>query len=114
MQLRDFSMAYKAKGALNMGQELLKTYVEEEEVLPKEGQIQTSVGNINIKKNTGNSYRLFITLDNGANFSKNVNIQPKIQEEPIEEKPNEEHTILGIEDKILEENLEENKTSDSK
>lgn len=110
MQLRQFSTAYKAKGAMNIGEELLKTYLEEENEPPERGQIRTSVGDIFIKKKSDVSYQLLLTLNNGANFSREVKVPSKRIEEPIEEteiEPNVKDDNLEETEKTLEENNRE-------
>lgn len=101
IQLRQFSRAYEAKGAINIGEELLNTYIEKEDIPPKKGQVRTSVGAIDIKKKSEVIYQLSLTLDNGEVFSKEVKIQPKIiDEEELTEK---------IDNKVEEKNVEEHK-----
>lgn len=106
MQLRQFSTSYHAKGALNMSEELLKTYIEENNDIPEQGQIKTSIGNVEINKESEKLFQLTITLENNQEISKDVSIKTNKSEEDLEkdegkqmEKADEED-VMDSEDKI--------------
>src|SRR5690625_7761003 len=84
MQLRQFSTSYHAKGALNMSEELLKTYIEENNDIPEQGQIKTSIGNVEINKESEKLFQLTITLENNQEISKDVSIKTNKSEEDLE------------------------------
>lgn len=106
MQLRQFSTSYHAKGALNMSEELLKTYIEENNDIPEQGQIKTSIGNVEINKESEELFQLTITLENNQEISKDVSIKANKSDEDLEkdegkqmEKADEED-VMDSEDKI--------------
>lgn len=75
IQLNQISSAYQAKTALNMSERILKDYIlENSDELPAKANISSSVGNIEIKKNTSNDYDAVITQNNGMQFNKTIKI----------------------------------------
>ncbi len=75
VQLNQLSMGYLAKGTLNMGEDLLKNYIEEQDTLPEQGEIKTSNGQITITKTSTNEYKLELKTKEGYSFKKSVIIQ---------------------------------------
>lgn len=85
IQLRQYSTAYQAKGALNMGEELFKKYVQENDDVPTSGKINTSVGDIVMMKESEDKFIFKITLKNGITYFKNVKMDIKKSENKVEE-----------------------------
>lgn len=85
IQLRQYSSAYQAKGALNMGEELLKNYVQENNDVPTSGKINTSVGDIVMMKESEDKFIFKITLKNGITYFKNVEMDIKNSDNKVEE-----------------------------
>lgn len=108
-QLRQFSTSYQAEGALNMGEGLLKTYIEENDDIPKQGQIKTSIGDIEINKQSEELFQLTITLGNNQKVSKDVQIIVDKSEEDMERDEDkqieeaDEEAVVDPEDIIQEE-----------
>lgn len=84
MQLRQFSTSYHAKGALNMSEELLRTYIKENNDIPEHGQIKTSIGDVEISKKSEELFQLTITLENNQKISKDVSIEADKSDEDLE------------------------------
>ncbi|HLR88424.1 MAG TPA: hypothetical protein VK042_01715 [Atopostipes sp.] len=89
-----------------MSEELLKTYIEENNDIPEQGQIKTSIGNVEINKESEKLFQLTITLENNQEISKDVSIKTNKSEEDLEkdegkqmEKADEED-VMDSEDKI--------------
>lgn len=71
-----------------MGEHLLNTYIEEKDEQPISGKIKTSIGNIEISKQSENLFHLELTLENGRKLSKEVALEkdePKKDTETSEE-----------------------------
>lgn len=89
IQLRQYSSAYKAKGALNMSEELLINYIEENDAIPSIGRIKTSVGDIEMVKESDDKFIIKLTLKNGVQYFKEAEVSLKTQDIGVEE-------VIGI------------------
>lgn len=87
IQLNQISSAYQAKAALNMSERILKDHIVANNELPRKVELSSSIGNIQIVKNTGNSYKAVITHENGVQFSKEIAIEgyENEEEEPVDQ-----------------------------
>lgn len=87
IQLKQISTAYQAKSALNMSEQLLKKYIQENTQLPEEGTIQTSVGTITVTKKSKTKYMLILTEENQEQYVKETIVTlPKIEDETTNKK----------------------------
>lgn len=76
IQLNQISAAYQAKTALNMSEKMLKDYiVENNNELPSEVQLSSSIGYVQITKNKRDEYEAVITHKNGVQFTKKITIE---------------------------------------
>lgn len=111
IQLKQFSTSYHAKGALNMSKELLDTYIEENNDIPEQGQIKTSIGDVEIRKKSENLLQLTITLENNQTISKDVSIKEDKSDGNMEKderkqrKKTEEEALIDSEGKIRNEEI---------
>lgn len=85
VQLRQYSSAYQAKGALNMSEELLYKYILENEDTPSSGRIKTSAGDIEMVKESDDKFILKLTLKNGVQYFKETKVDVKSQDIDVEE-----------------------------
>lgn len=85
VQLRQYSSAYQAKGALNMSEELLYKYILENEDTPSSGRIKTSAGDIEMVKESDDKFIFKLTLKNGVQYFKETKVDVKSQDIDVEE-----------------------------
>lgn len=82
IQLRQVSMAYEAKAALNMSEELLKHQLEGKSN-PIDGTISTSVGQVKVtgkKQDKKIISQLILVKENGTTYKKEVTLPiPQIE-----------------------------------
>lgn len=87
LQYSQLTIAYEAKAALNMVENLLLEYVNEHGPV-KEGSVQTSIGEVNlsvVEASKGITYLLTLEGNTGYNYSKEIwyGIEPYLEEENL-------------------------------
>jgi len=102
IQLHQFSTAYQAKGALNMGEEILQSEIEKNNRIPTNGSISTSLGEIKMMRISEDTFQLTLTIENGKKFSKNHEINFSREEATEQPENAEEGKIVEVEAEITE------------
>ena len=72
-----------------MSEELLINYIEENDAIPSIGRIKTSVGDIEMVKESDDKFIIKLTLKNGAQYFKEAEVSLKTQDIGVEE-------VIGI------------------
>lgn len=107
VQLNQISSSYQARAALNMSERILNDYiVDNNNELPEEAEISSSVGKIKIVKRTKNTYDAVITQENGLQFTKKINIDSYETDEEQTEENIEESTDSPEKDSLAPEQEE--------
>lgn len=88
IQLQQLTNSYQARTALNMSETILRNELENESI-PLNGKVVTSLGDVFITKVEANEnleYELTMTLANGASYTKTTTIENA----PVDEEKTEE------------------------
>lgn len=96
IQLQQLTNSYQARTALNMSETILRNELENESI-PLNGKVVTSLGDVFITKVEANEnleYELTMTLANGASYTKTTMVETD-EETPVDEEETEEvETII--------------------